>query len=44
MGRNRLGGVATMLAPEQASLRQLALGITAQPVAVACEVLVPGAV
>src|SRR5260370_36100168 len=45
MGRSRLGGVATALAPAQASApRQLALGISSAAVAPVREVLLPGAV
>jgi alkylated DNA repair protein (DNA oxidative demethylase) len=45
MGRSRPGGVATVLAPAQASApRQLALGISSPAVALVREVLLPGAV
>jgi hypothetical protein len=45
MGRSRLGGVATVLAPSRGSTqRQLALGISSPAVALVREVLLPGAV
>src|SRR5437588_742871 len=45
MGRSRLGGVATALAPTQGGRpRQLALGISSPAVALVREALLPGAV
>ena len=45
MGKSRLGGIATALAPAQRSgPRQLPLGISSPPVAPVREVLLPGAV
>src|SRR5438445_1250685 len=45
MGRSRLGGVATALAPARGSApRQLARGISSPAVALVREVLLPGAV